>query len=87
MDRITSVFGVANSSPPHASWPGPKDPDDDHLFVAAKRCGARYVVSQNTADFPPIVASRSSYDGVEYLTYENMLRMIGRTQTELLQYW
>jgi hypothetical protein len=85
MDRLTSVFSLVDSSQPHSSWPDPKDVDDQHLFVAAKRCDAGLVISENVRDFPPRAQSgKHAYEGVEYITYAALLKRLRRTQEDLL---
>jgi hypothetical protein len=51
-----------------AAWPGLTDPNDTPIWQTAIISGAQYVVSQNTRHFPPLVAGRHSYEGVEYVT-------------------
>jgi PIN domain len=85
MDRLASAFSLVDSSQPHSSWPNPKDVDDQHLFVAAKRCNAELVVSENVRDFPPRTRSgKHAYGGVEYITYAALLTLLHRTQEEIL---
>lgn len=49
-------------------WPELRDAADAPIWQTAVIAGARYVVSQNLADFPPLLAGRHVYEGVEYLT-------------------
>jgi len=51
-----------------APWPELRDDADAPIWQTAVVAGARYVVSQNVADFPPLVGGRHLYDGIEYLT-------------------
>jgi hypothetical protein len=51
-----------------APWPGLGDDDDAPVWQTAGVAGARYVVSHNLADFPPLVQGGHVYRGVEYLT-------------------
>jgi PIN domain len=51
-----------------APWPGLRDEDDAPIWATAVAAGARYVVSHNTDDFPPLVQGRHVYAGIEYLT-------------------
>jgi predicted nucleic acid-binding protein len=85
MDRLTFAFSLVDSSQPHSSWPNPRDIDDQHLFVAAKRCNAEVVVSGNVRDFPPQARSgKHAYGGVEYITYPELLTRLNRTQEGIL---
>jgi PIN domain len=85
MDRLASAFSLVDSSQPHSSWPNPKDVDDQHLFVAAKRCNAELVISENQRDFPPRTRSgKHVYEDVEYITYAELLTRLHRTQEEIL---
>jgi len=49
-------------------WPQLRDGADAPVWQTAVVSGAQYVVSQNVADFPPLVAGRHSYRDIEYLT-------------------
>lgn len=57
-------------------WPSLADPDDEPIWATAVLGQARYVVSDNTTDFPPLVEvsidsnprNGHVYDGIEYLT-------------------
>jgi len=67
-----------------APWPELRDRQDDHIWWTAVRArdtlGARFVISHNTLDFPPLVTGphiiaggthecqRHIYRGIEYLT-------------------
>lgn len=51
-----------------APWPQLRDDADTPIWQTAIVSGARYVVSQNVTDFPPLVAGRHSFQGVEYVT-------------------
>ena len=85
MDRLASAFSLVDSSQPHSSWPNPRDVDDQHLFVAAKRCNAELVISENVRDFPPRTRSgKHAYGGVEYITYAELLMRLKRTQEKIL---
>jgi hypothetical protein len=38
------------------------------IWATAVTAGAQYVVSHDISDFPPLVAGRHIYQGIEYLT-------------------
>ena len=61
---LVTLRGYAGPPP----WPGLRDPDDAPIWETAIVAGARYVVSQNTHHFPPLVQGRHVYGGVDYLT-------------------
>lgn len=71
--RLASLHGAVGRAP----WPGLADPEDAPIWATAVAARAGYVVSNNTADFPPLVEGRHVYEGVEYLTaiefVENLL--------------
>jgi hypothetical protein len=50
------------------AWPGLRDSDDVPIWETAVVAGARYVMSHNLRDFPPLVGGRHMHGGVEYLT-------------------
>lgn len=62
--RLVSVRDFAGPEP----WPGLRDAEDAPIWATAVVARARYVVSHNTRDFPPLVQGRHSHAGVEYLT-------------------
>jgi hypothetical protein len=74
-DPLASLPGAVGRAP----WPGLADLGDAPIWATAVAAGARNVVSQNTADFPPLVDGRHVYQGIEYLTaigfVEDMLRL------------
>lgn len=49
-------------------WPTLRDPNDIPIWDTATAAGARYVISHNTNDFPPLVDGRHRWQGIEYLT-------------------
>ncbi len=51
-----------------APWPGLRDEDDVPIWATAVVAGAQYVISHDIGDFPPLVAGRHVYHGIEYLT-------------------
>ena len=61
---LSSLHGYAGPEP----WPTLRDRDDIPIWDTATAAGARYVVSHNTVDFPPLVDGRHIWQGVEYLT-------------------
>lgn len=59
-----SLHNAAAASP----WPDLRDEADAPIWQTAVISGARFVVSQNVADFPPLRAGRQFYRGIEYVT-------------------
>lgn len=70
MRRLLTVMRLASlhDAVGRAPWPGLADPEDGPIWATAVAAGARYVVSHNTTDFPPLVEGRHVYEGIEYLT-------------------
>jgi len=62
--RLLSIREFVGPAP----WPGLKDTDDEPIWATAVIAKARYVVSHNIGDFPPLVDGRHVYGGTEYLT-------------------
>ncbi len=52
----------------YAADSGILDADDSPIWATAVVANARYVISHNIDDFPPIGQGRHVYRGVEYLT-------------------
>ena len=65
--RLYSLRGYAGPDP----WPELTDLDDAPIWQTAVAAGARYVVSNNTRHFPPLVDGRHVYRGVQYVTALN----------------
>jgi len=61
---LVSLREAADAAP----WPSLSDEADAPIWRTAVVAGARYVVSQNRAEFPPLDDGRHVYDGIEYLT-------------------
>ena len=62
--RHVSLHGYTGPAP----WPSMRDANDIPVWDTATAAGARYVISHNTTDFPPLVDGRHTWQGVEYLT-------------------
>ncbi|HYI16539.1 MAG TPA: hypothetical protein VEX37_14175, partial [Thermomicrobiales bacterium] len=62
--RHASLHGHSGPSP----WPSMRDANDILVWDTATAAGARYVISHNTTDFPPLVDGRHTWQGIEYLT-------------------
>lgn len=60
--RLVSVATV----PPAARQPAIGDPNDALVWATAVIADARYIVSHNTAHFPPLVREHAVIDGQEY---------------------
>ncbi len=70
MDLLFPVFELVHPLPPYpAVWETLTDPWDVPIYAAAVAGAARYVVSDNTRDYPQEgVDGRREYGGVEYLS-------------------
>jgi hypothetical protein len=62
--RLVSLREFAGPPP----WPQLRDADDVPIWETAMVAQARYVVSHNVVDFPPLRRGRHVHGGVEYLT-------------------
>lgn len=69
MQWLIPSFELVNPLPPYPPvWENLTDTWDHPIWAAAKIGGARYVISENTRDFPPRNADgRAIFEGVEYL--------------------
>ena len=69
MDVLVRSFEIVAPVPPYPpAWPSLTDSDDFPVWSATKIGGARYVVSENSRDFPPRGPDgRHVYEGIEYL--------------------
>lgn len=84
MRLLSEVFYVVDPKPPlPAGWPNFKDVDDHPIWAAAKCAEADFVVCNNTRDYPPKdTEGRHRYEGIEYVTDQEFLQMIGYEETE-----
>lgn len=62
-----TLVSIRDSAQPVA-WPGLRDTEDAPVWATALAGQARYVVSHNLQDFPPLIQGRDAYRGIEYLT-------------------
>jgi hypothetical protein len=78
MTALFSTFKLVHPEPPYPpAWASRTDVWDEPIWAAAKLSGARYVISQNTRDFPPRGPDgQCVFDGIEYLTAEKFLSML-----------
>ena len=65
---VMTMVSLARRRELPAPWPGLADPNDAPIWATARIAAARYVISHNTRDFPPIDQGRHIYDSIEYLT-------------------
>jgi predicted nucleic acid-binding protein len=81
MELLLPTFRLVETLPPYPpAWEALKDRWDHPVWAAAKACGARYVVSENTSDFPPAQADGTrTHEGIEYVTGDAFLRLISGT--------
>jgi hypothetical protein len=78
MDLLLSTFVTVTPAPPYPQpWEGLSDPWDQPVWAAAKLGDARYVVSENTNDFPPPDhQGRHVWEGIEYTTGREFLDLV-----------
>lgn len=78
MDVLLATFRLVHPEPPYPrAWAGLTDPWDEPIWAAAKSADARYVISENTRDFPPAdAAGRHAHEGIEYLTAERFMALL-----------
>lgn len=78
MQLLLPCFEVVSPVPPYPpAWESLGDIWDHPIWAAAKAGRARYVVSQNTRDFPPAQSDgRHVYEEIEYLTGRAFLALL-----------
>ena len=78
MTLLLAAFEVVNPQPPYpVAWEQLTDLDDHPVWAAAVEGDARYVVSNNTRDYPPRQADgRYSYQGIEYISGDDFLALL-----------
>jgi hypothetical protein len=78
MNLLLSAFELVHPTPPYPpAWETLADEWDHPIWAAAVMGNARYVVSENTNDYPPRQTDgRFVYQGVEYLTGERFLALL-----------
>ena len=78
MDILTDTFIAVDPKPPHPpAWPELRDAGDWPIWATAKLADARYVVSENTRDFPLRDAmGRHIGEGIPYLATADLLTQI-----------
>lgn len=84
MELLLSTFRVVNIIPPYPpAWETLTDPWDHPIWAAAKASQARYVVSENTRDFPPRDADgHHRHEGIEYLSGDAFLQVVAGTNLQ-----
>jgi hypothetical protein len=78
--RMASLHQYTGPEP----WPELRDVNDIPIWDTATAAGARYVVSHNTADFPPLVDGRHTWRGVEYVTAVELIEDVFGEDVALL---
>jgi hypothetical protein len=75
---MTAVFRVVDDCPPQEdAWDSPRDPWDVPIWSAAKRSGARIIVTANLRDGPPPdERGRQIFEGVVWCHPEVFARLI-----------
>jgi predicted nucleic acid-binding protein len=78
MTLLLSAFEVVNPRPPYPpAWDTLHDTDDHPIWAAALASRAQYVVSDNSNDYPPGQPDgRHTYQGVEYISGSDFLKML-----------
>ncbi len=78
MTLLLSAFEVVNPRPPYPdAWDNLGDIYDHPIWAAAVEGKARYVVSDNTSDYPPRQADgRYVHQGIEYVSGRGFLAML-----------
>jgi hypothetical protein len=73
-----SAFEIVNPRPSYPpAWDTLSDIDDHPIWAAAVANGARYVVSDNSNDYPPRQSDgRRTYQGIEYISGPDFLEML-----------
>jgi hypothetical protein len=80
--RFVSLRDYHGSGP----WPELRDTDDVPIWQTAVLAGGRYVVSQNTRHFPPLVEGHHVYRDIEYLTAIEFIEdVLGKDAAEVYQ--
>ncbi len=84
MELLLATFQLVNPLPPYPpAWEQLADVWDHPVWAAAKACGAQYVVSENTRDYPPAqLDGRHVYEGIEYLSSTAFLHLLAGTDLE-----
>ena len=78
MEQMSAYFLVADPKPPlDAGWPNLSDENDAPIWASTKWIQANYLVSSNVRHFPPKDNDRHVYEGIEYITPERFLRVVG----------
>lgn len=69
MEILLDTFTLVAPEPPYpAAWVTLRDRWDNPIWAAAKASAARYVVSENKYDYPPLDEDgRHRHEGIEYL--------------------
>jgi len=69
MELLLPTFELVNPLPLYPpAWEQLADAWDHPIWAAAKAGDARYVISENTVDYPPRQTDgRHVYDGIEYV--------------------
>lgn len=79
MALLTAHFNCVDPKPPWINaWPELNDQDDLPIWSTAKFIQAKYIVSENTNDFPPADSNRQHiWEGIEYIKVSDFLNRIG----------
>jgi len=83
MDILLATFELVEAPPPYpAAWETLRDLKDTPIWAAAVNGEARYVVSNNTRDYPPRREDgRAVYQSVEYLSASAFLTLLTSSES------
>jgi len=77
MELLLATFELVNPRPPYPpAWDKLGDEWDLPIWAAAVEGRARYVVSENSSDFPPAREGRHTHEGIEYVTGRAFLDLL-----------
>ena len=87
MVLLLGTFELVDPTPPYpAAWEALSDEGDHPIWAAAVAGAARYVISENTRDYPPAQSDgRHIHAGIEYLGARAFLQLLAEAPGEVAQ--